>query len=110
VAQHRGLPGSNQSGSVGVVSVKSVGRPRSPPARGDHTQRSPVTTDSGRCRAGAGAVAVLIDQAFTHALNDAAFDRAIAEFAESYAEINEEDHRSLGEAVRSGRVLDQADL
>ena len=40
----------------------------------------------------------------------AAFDRAIAEFAESYAEVNEEDHRSSGEAVRFGRVLAQADL
>ena len=40
VAEHHGLPGSNQSGSVGVVSVKSVGCPRSPPVRGDHTPRT----------------------------------------------------------------------
>ena len=43
------------------------------------------------------------------ARDGAAFDRAIAEFAESYAEVNEEDHRSSGEAVRFGRVLAQAD-
>ena len=43
------------------------------------------------------------------ARDGAAFDRAIAEFAESYAEVSEEDHRSSGEAVRFGRVLAQAD-
>jgi hypothetical protein len=43
------------------------------------------------------------------ARDGAAVDRAIAKFAESYAEVNEEDHRSSGEAVRFGRVLAQAD-
>jgi uncharacterized protein (DUF2252 family) len=32
------------------------------------------------------------------------FDRALTEFAESYADQNESDHRALVEAVRSGRV------
>ncbi|MFI5617615.1 DUF2252 domain-containing protein [Streptomyces sp. NPDC051567] len=32
------------------------------------------------------------------------FDRALAEFAESYADQNERDHRALVEAVRAGRV------
>jgi uncharacterized protein (DUF2252 family) len=36
--------------------------------------------------------------------NSAAFDRAIAQFAESYADRNEEDHRDLVEAARTGRV------
>ena len=39
-----------------------------------------------------------------------AFDRAIGEFAESYAEVNEEDHRSLQEDVRTGRVVAQTGL
>ncbi|WP_030673195.1 DUF2252 domain-containing protein [Streptomyces rimosus] len=33
-----------------------------------------------------------------------AFDRALAEFAESYADQNERDHRALAEAARAGRV------
>jgi uncharacterized protein (DUF2252 family) len=33
-----------------------------------------------------------------------AFERAVAEFAETYADLNEGDHRSLAEAVASGRV------
>jgi len=32
------------------------------------------------------------------------FDRAMASFAEAYADQNERDHRALGEAVASGRV------
>ncbi|MFF4650693.1 DUF2252 domain-containing protein [Streptomyces sp. NPDC001380] len=32
------------------------------------------------------------------------FDRALVRFAESYADLNERDHRALVEAVRSGRV------
>ncbi|MBM9505874.1 DUF2252 domain-containing protein [Actinacidiphila acididurans] len=32
------------------------------------------------------------------------FDRALAEFAEAYADRNEKDHRALVDAVRSGRV------
>lgn len=32
------------------------------------------------------------------------FDRALTDFAESYADLNESDHRALVEAVRSGRV------
>jgi uncharacterized protein (DUF2252 family) len=39
--------------------------------------------------------------------NGTAFDQAIAEFAEAYAEVNEEDHRSLQDAVRTGRVVAQ---
>ncbi|UNO43408.1 DUF2252 domain-containing protein [Streptomyces sp. MST-110588] len=33
-----------------------------------------------------------------------AFDRALAQFAESYADQNERDHRALAEAARTGRV------
>ncbi|MFD7666615.1 DUF2252 domain-containing protein [Streptomyces sp. NPDC059788] len=33
-----------------------------------------------------------------------AFDRALAQFAESYADQNERDHRALEEAARAGRV------
>lgn len=32
------------------------------------------------------------------------FDRAVAEFAEAYADQNEDDFRALGQAVRAGRV------
>jgi len=32
------------------------------------------------------------------------FDRALAEFAEAYADQNERDYRALQEAVASGRV------
>jgi sugar/nucleoside kinase (ribokinase family) len=32
------------------------------------------------------------------------FDRAVARFAEAYADQNERDHRTLAEAVRTGRV------
>ena len=34
-----------------------------------------------------------------------AFDRAIAEFAEAYADQNERDHSALLEAVTTGRVV-----
>ena len=34
----------------------------------------------------------------------AAFDRAIGEFAEAYADQNERDHRALVEAIGSGRL------
>jgi uncharacterized protein (DUF2252 family) len=33
------------------------------------------------------------------------FDRAIADFAEAYADLNERDHRALVEAVRAGRIV-----
>jgi hypothetical protein len=36
------------------------------------------------------------------------FDRALARFAETYADQNEEDHRALVEAVDGGRVRAQA--
>jgi uncharacterized protein (DUF2252 family) len=36
------------------------------------------------------------------------FDRALAEFAEIYADRNEKDHRALVEAVRTGRVTARA--
>jgi hypothetical protein len=32
------------------------------------------------------------------------FDRAVADFAEAYADQNERDHAALDEAVRSGRL------
>ena len=32
------------------------------------------------------------------------FDRAIAEFAEAYADQNERDHQALADAVKDGRV------
>lgn len=32
------------------------------------------------------------------------FDRAIADFAEAYADLNERDRRALVEAVRAGRI------
>ena len=38
------------------------------------------------------------------------FDDALGRFAESYAETNEDDHRALVEAVRSGRVKAEADV
>lgn len=38
------------------------------------------------------------------------FDRALAAFAESYADQNERDHHALEEAVRSGRVTARTDL
>jgi Uncharacterized protein conserved in bacteria (DUF2252) len=34
-----------------------------------------------------------------------AFDRAIADFADAYADLNEGDYRALVEAVRSGRIV-----
>ncbi|WP_433475120.1 DUF2252 domain-containing protein [Spirillospora sp. CA-142024] len=37
-----------------------------------------------------------------------AFDRALAEFAESYADQNERDHRALADAVEGGRVTAQS--
>ena len=39
-----------------------------------------------------------------------AFDRALAEFAESYADQNERDHAALAEAVATGRVTAQTGL
>jgi hypothetical protein len=36
--------------------------------------------------------------------NSDAFDRALARFAESYADTNASDHRALVEAIRNGRV------
>jgi hypothetical protein len=36
------------------------------------------------------------------------FDLALTEFAEAYADQNERDHASLGEAVRGGRISAQA--
>jgi hypothetical protein len=38
------------------------------------------------------------------------FDRALASFAESYADQNERDYRALQEAVASGRVAAEAGL
>jgi hypothetical protein len=35
------------------------------------------------------------------------FDRAMADFAESYADQNEQDHRALSDAVASGRITAQ---
>ncbi len=39
-----------------------------------------------------------------------AFDRAMAEFAESYADQNERDHRALLDAIESGRVAAESGL
>ena len=39
-----------------------------------------------------------------------AFDRAVAEFAETYAGQNERDHAALDEAVRSGQVAAERDV
>jgi uncharacterized protein DUF2252 len=39
-----------------------------------------------------------------------AFDRALASFAEAYADQNERDYRALGEAVTSGRVVAESGL
>ena len=36
------------------------------------------------------------------------FDRAIARFAEAYADQNERDHRALEQAIASGRVTAQS--
>jgi uncharacterized protein (DUF2252 family) len=38
------------------------------------------------------------------------FDRAIAQFAEAYADLTERDHADLGAAVRSGRLEARSDL
>jgi hypothetical protein len=38
----------------------------------------------------------------------AAFDHAIATFAEAYADQNERDHKALAEAIKSGRVIAQS--
>ena len=38
------------------------------------------------------------------------FDRALATFAEAYADQNERDYRALQEAVASGRVAAQSGL
>jgi uncharacterized protein (DUF2252 family) len=40
--------------------------------------------------------------------NGSVFDVAVREFAEAYAEQNERDHRSLVEAVASGRIIAEA--
>ena len=40
----------------------------------------------------------------------AEFDQAIAEFAVSYADQNERDHRALAEAAASGRITARSDL
>ena len=42
--------------------------------------------------------------------NSAEFDQAIAQFAVSYADQNERDHRSLAEAAASGRITARSDL
>ena len=39
-----------------------------------------------------------------------AFDRAIAEFAVAYADVNESDYRTLAEAGRAGRIPVQTGL
>ena len=42
--------------------------------------------------------------------NSTAFDNAVADFAETYADQNERDHAALGAAVRDGRIEAQAGL
>jgi hypothetical protein len=39
-----------------------------------------------------------------------AFDRAVAEFAEAYADQNDRDHQALADAVTSGSVTARTDL
>jgi uncharacterized protein (DUF2252 family) len=39
-----------------------------------------------------------------------AFDRAVADFAEAYADLNERDHAALAEAVAAGRVEAETDV
>ena len=39
-----------------------------------------------------------------------AFDRALAEFAEAYADQNERDYAALTDAVASGRLTAETDL
>ena len=39
-----------------------------------------------------------------------AFDRAIAEFSEPYADQNEQDYNALAQAVDSGRITAQSGL
>ena len=39
-----------------------------------------------------------------------AFENALADFGEAYADINESDHRELAEAAAAGRVQAQSDL
>ncbi len=39
-----------------------------------------------------------------------AFENALADFGEAYADINESDHRQLAEAAAAGRVQAQSDL
>jgi hypothetical protein len=38
------------------------------------------------------------------------FDRAITQFAAAYADQNERDHKSLADAVASGRITAEPDL
>ena len=42
--------------------------------------------------------------------SSAEFDQAIAQFAVSYADQNERDHRALAEAAASGRIIARSDL
>ena len=39
-----------------------------------------------------------------------AWDRALTDFAEGYADVNEADHRALADAVAAGRVVAQTGL
>lgn len=41
--------------------------------------------------------------------DDTTFSKAVADFAEMYADVNERDHRAVVEAVRSGRLAAEAD-
>ena len=41
--------------------------------------------------------------------DDTTFSKAVADFAERYADVNERDHRAVVEAVRSGRLAADAD-
>lgn len=40
--------------------------------------------------------------------DDTTFSKAVADFAERYADVNERDHRAVVEAVRSGRLAADA--
>jgi len=39
-----------------------------------------------------------------------AFDQAVVDFAEAYADLNEHDHAALAEAVATGRVQAETDV
>jgi hypothetical protein len=43
-------------------------------------------------------------------LSEAAFENAVADFAEAHADVTEDDHRRLADAVSGGRIEARTDL